>query len=117
MKKAAFATLVLASMLPAGAALAQQKMDGMKTAEMAAMPAASSSMSTSHTAMGVVKKVDTKAATVTVAHEPVKSMNWPAMTMGFKVKDKMLLDKFTDGKKVEFNFVQQGKNYVITSVK
>ena len=70
-----------------------------------------------HTATGVVKKVDAKTGTVTLAHDPVKSLNWSAMTMGFTVKDKMLLDKLAVGKKVEFEFVQQGKDYVITSVK
>lgn len=49
----------------------------------------------------------------TVAHEPIKTMNWPAMTMGFNFKDKVLLD---DGKEVEFEFVQDDKDYVITSV-
>ena len=70
-----------------------------------------------HQATGVVKKVDAKAGTVTLAHDPVKSLKWPAMTMGFQVKDKMLLDKLAVGKKVEFEFVQHGKDYVITSVK
>jgi len=65
----------------------------------------------------VVKKVDPKAGTVTLAHDPVKSLNWSAMTMGFTVKDKALLDKLQPGKKVEFEFVQQGKDYVITTVK
>jgi len=31
-----------------------------------------------------------------------------AMNMTFTVKDKALLDKLSDGKKVEFQFVQQG---------
>jgi Cu(I)/Ag(I) efflux system protein CusF len=70
-----------------------------------------------HKATGVVKKVDPKAGTVTLAHDPVKSLNWSAMTMGFTVRDKLLLDKLAVGKKVEIEFVQQGKDYVITSVK
>jgi Cu(I)/Ag(I) efflux system protein CusF len=61
--------------------------------------------------------VDPKAGTVTLAHDPVKSLKWPAMTMGFQVKDKTLLSKLAVDKKVEFEFVQQGKDYVITSVK
>lgn len=44
-------------------------------------------------------------------------MNWPAMTMAFKVKDKTMLDKFADGKEVEFEFAKQGKDFVINSVK
>ena len=45
-----------------------------------------------HMATGVVKKVDAQAGLVTLAHEPVKTMNWPA-------------------------FVQGSKGYVVTSVK
>jgi Cu(I)/Ag(I) efflux system protein CusF len=54
---------------------------------------------------------------VPLAHEPIKSLNRPSMTMGFKVKDKMLMDRLTDGKEVEFNFMQENKDYVITGVK
>jgi Cu(I)/Ag(I) efflux system protein CusF len=70
-----------------------------------------------HQATGVVKSVDLAKSSVTLAHDPVKSLKWPAMTMPFTVKDKALLDKLQPGKKIEFEFVQQGRNYVITSVK
>ena len=70
-----------------------------------------------HQATGVVKSVDRAKGTVTLAHGPVKSLNWPAMTMPFTVKDKALLEKLQAGNKVEFEFVQQGKEYVITTVK
>lgn len=70
-----------------------------------------------HKGVGTVKKVDATASTVTIAHGPIKSMNWPAMNMTFAVKDKALLDKFSQDKKVEFEFVQQGSDYVIKSVK
>lgn len=70
-----------------------------------------------HKAVGVVKKVDPKAGTVALAHEPVKSLGWPAMTMAFKVQDKALLDKLGEGKKVEVEFEQRGKDYVITRAK
>jgi Cu/Ag efflux protein CusF len=38
------------------------------------------------------------------------------MTMAFKVEDPSLLAKFTAGKKTAFEFKQEGKDYVITSV-
>ena len=38
-----------------------------------------------HPATGVVKSVDRAKGTVTLAHGPVKSLNWPAMTMPFTV--------------------------------
>ena len=72
---------------------------------------------TSHKATGVVKSVDQAKGSVMLAHDPVPSLKWPAMTMPFLVKDKPLLDKLQPGKKVEFEFTQQGKDYVITTVK
>ena len=72
---------------------------------------------TVHKATGVVTKVDAAKKKVTVRHEPVQSMKWPAMNMTFTVKDKALLDKMPKDKKVEFEFVQEGKDYVVTSVK
>jgi Cu(I)/Ag(I) efflux system protein CusF len=69
-----------------------------------------------HAAVGVVKKLDAKAGVATIAHEPVKSANMPAMTMDFKA-DKAALGKLGEGKKVEFEFMEHGKDYVITKVK
>ena len=73
--------------------------------------------SQTHKASGTVTKVEPDKGTVTIAHGPVQSMNWSAMTMTFKAKDKKMLQEVSPGKKVEFDFVQQGKDYVITSVK
>ena len=115
MKKAALPSLILALLGPAMAAMAQPKMDDMKGMDMAKKSAATAPVV--HKAMGTVKKMDAKGGVVTLAHEPIKSLNWPSMTMGFKVKDKMLMDKLTDGKKVEFEFTQDDKYYVITGVK
>ncbi|OGS97776.1 MAG: hypothetical protein A3K04_02290 [Gallionellales bacterium RBG_16_56_9] len=70
-----------------------------------------------HTATAVVKNVDTANGKVTLAHDPVKSLNWPAMTMSFAVQDKVLLDKLAVGKKVNVEFIQQGSEYVVTAVK
>lgn len=73
--------------------------------------------SASHSGTGVVKSVDAAAGSITLAHEPIRSLNWPAMTMGFKVGDKHLLDKVKRGDKVQFTLMQSGKDYVVTSIK
>lgn len=70
-----------------------------------------------HYATAVVKSVDAANGKVTLAHDPVKSLNWPAMTMGFAVKEKMLLDQLALGKKVNVEFIQQDSDYVVTAVK
>lgn len=68
-------------------------------------------------ASGVVKTIDAAKGSVMLAHGPVPELKWPAMTMGFAVKDKALLDKLAVGKKIDFEFVEQGKGYVVTAVK
>ncbi len=70
-----------------------------------------------HKGVGTVKKVDSAGGKVTIAHGPIPTMKWPAMNMTFTVKDKALLGKFSQDKKVEFEFVEQASDYVITSVK
>ncbi|WP_114968889.1 copper-binding protein [Rhodoferax ferrireducens] len=111
-------TLIVAVTLSASVAFAQQKMDTMKPMDMAKKPATEAQMAQmTHKALGVVKKVDPKAGVVTLAHEAVNSMNWPPMTMGFKVKDKALLAKLKEGQKVAFEFVQEGDDYVVTQIK
>ena len=111
---------VVALIIPAGLVLAQSgDMKGMdmKGMDMKSMPAEKKTQAKVHKAAGVVKKVDPAKGAVTLAHGPVKDLNWSAMTMTFMVKDKTLFDKLPVDKKVEFEFVQQGKDNVITGVK
>jgi Cu/Ag efflux protein CusF len=79
--------------------------------------ASKSSLTTSHQADAEVKDVDAAQGKVTLAHGPVKSLGWPAMTMGFAVKDKALLDKLAVGQKVHVTFKKEDSGYVVTSVK
>jgi len=119
MKQSDVLSLALALSLAVPAASHAQSGDmkgmDMKDMDMGMKPVAGAQAA--HKATGVVKKLDPKAGTVTLAHEPVKSLKWPAMTMSFGVKDKALLDKMQAGKKVEFEFVQEGKSNIITGVK
>ena len=70
-----------------------------------------------HHVAAVVKAVDTAAGSVTLSHGAVTTLNWPPMTMSFKVKDKMLMDQLAKDKKVEVDFVKDGSDYVVTTVK
>lgn len=70
-----------------------------------------------HEASGTVTKVDRERSRVTIKHGAVKTLDWPAMSMTFAVKDKALLEKLQPDRKVDFRFVQEGKAYVITGVK
>ena len=114
MKRIVFA---LSAVLLAAPALAQ--MGGMQGMDMKDMDKKSEkkAQSKTHKGSGTVTKVDPAKGAVTISHGPVESMNWPAMSMTFKAKDKKMLDHVKEGDKVDFSFVQSGKDYVITSLK
>lgn len=63
-----------------------------------------------------VRKVDRDARKVTLKHGPIQSLDMPAMTMVFQVKDVSLLDKLVAGEKIRFSAQQQQGAYVVTAV-
>ena len=87
-----------------------------KGMDMKGMDSGKAAQGTVHKGTGVVKKVDTARGAVTLDHEPIKSINWSAMTMTFGVKDKKMLENVKTGQKVQFEFVQEGKENVITNI-
>ena len=108
--------IAAALVLGSGTSLAAD-MKGMEMKDMSPTRMSKADKAGTHTAKGMVKKIDAKSGTVTLDHEPVKSMSWPSMTMDFKVKEKAVMEKLSAGRKVEFDFEQRGKEYVITKVK
>lgn len=86
-----------------------------------AAPAASGAAgpaSAGHQAQGTVEEVDAKTGTVSIAHGPIASLKWPAMTMEFNVANEALLKTLKPGAKVAVEFVErQPGEWVITSVK
>jgi membrane fusion protein, copper/silver efflux system len=50
---------------------------------------------------------------VTLSHEPVPALGWPAMTMGFRVPNPEIARGFNVGDQVAFAFEQEGTNQVI----
>ena len=89
----------------------------MKGMDMKAMPSENKAQAQVHKGSGTVTKVDSAGGKVTIAHGPISSMKWSAMSMTFAVKDKALLGKLSTDRKVEFEFVQQGSDFVITSAR
>jgi Cu/Ag efflux protein CusF len=106
--------IVAALMIPAGVVFAQT--GGMKSADTKAATAKKTPLIV-YAAAATVKKVDAASGTVTLAHSPVKELNWPAMTMLFTIRDKALFGKLAVDRKVEFTFIQDGPDYVVTAVK
>ena len=65
-----------------------------------------------HRGTGTVKEID--ASRVILAHGPIATLNWPAMTMSFKLKDAALSRGIKAGDIVDFELVQSGNMYVVT---
>lgn len=99
------------AILSGGYAMAAD-MAGMKMDKPATTPA--EKVQTNH-AVGVVKAVDSMKGTITFSHEPVPSIQWPAMTMAFKAS-KPLVASVKPGDRVNFEFVTKGMNATVTAI-
>lgn len=74
--------------------------------------------STGHHAEGRIESIDSGSGAVSIAHGPVPSLQWPGMTMEFKMANSALLGSAKRGDRVAFEFVERGQGeWVITSMK
>jgi len=64
---------------------------------------------------GVVKELDARKGAVTLAHEAVPTLKWPAMTMTFRISPE-LAKGIEVGQKVEFEFQNQGAVATVTKI-
>jgi len=77
-----------------------------------------SAKDTGHQGAGKVEEVNSALGTVSMAHGPIASLKWPAMTMEFKVANAALLKALKPGAQVSFEFVERAPGeWVITSIK
>ena len=96
----------------AGAGLAQaQSMGDMKGMAMAPAGAKTGE------ATGVIRSVDAKAGTVTIQHQPIPAIGWPAMTMAFKAATPEVLHAAKVGQQVAFGVRVSGASAEVTSIK
>jgi len=70
-----------------------------------------------HRAEGTVKAIDAKSGTVSIAHGPVATLKWPAMTMDFKPANNALFADLKPGAAIAFEFVERSPGeWVITKI-
>ncbi|MDK2362501.1 copper-binding protein [Citrobacter freundii] len=67
-------------------------------------------------ATGVIESIDTENKKITIKHEPIPAVNWPAMTMRFTQISDTRADDIKPGDKVAFTFVQQGNLSVLRDI-
>lgn len=65
---------------------------------------------------GVVEAIDTAKGTVTIKHQAIASIHWPAMTMTFKADPPSLLQSVKVGEKVNFTLHPAGMNSTVTAI-
>ena len=102
------ASVALALALTASPLVPSANMEGMKKEEPGVAPAVNRTK-------GVVKELDAKKGTVTLSHDPVATLKWPAMTMAFKISPE-LAKGIEVGQKVDFEFQAQGMAATITKI-
>ena len=70
----------------------------------------------SHEGVGVLKAINTQAGKVQIAHEPIASLNWPAMTMWFTLHTSVPGDVKV-GDRIRFELEQtQGNQWDISKI-
>ncbi len=68
-----------------------------------------------HQASGRITAID--GVSITIAHGPVPSLQWPGMTMAFALEDAALRRGLGVGDAVEFRFRQEGSRYIVSEIR
>lgn len=62
---------------------------------------------------GVVVKVDRVNALIRINHDPISALDWPRMTMSFRLRESALAEQVKEGDVVEFFLEKSGSDYII----
>lgn len=65
---------------------------------------------------GTVTAIDKAAGTITLDHDPIPDLKWPAMTMAFETTPVTLLDTVKVGDKVSFELKMIGGTGEVTAI-
>lgn len=67
--------------------------------------------------VGVVEAIDPQKGTVTLKHQAIKSIHWPAMTMTFRVASPAVLQGVKSGEHVRFGLHPAGMKSTVTWIR
>ncbi|WP_410210838.1 copper-binding protein [Aquirhabdus sp.] len=102
------ATLMMGTSL---STLAQSRMNDMDMSRMTSAKDAK----VAH-GVGIIRSIDDKSGMIVLNHQPIKELNWPAMSMGFKVADHKLLGGVKAGQQVNFELTSEGTKQIVTAI-
>lgn len=60
--------------------------------------------------------IDRDLGRVTIDTDPIEELKLPALGLAFSVSDRSLLERLRTGRRIEFEFVKQGRNFVLLRV-
>ena len=108
------AAAMILTLAAAEPALAQPAVKPMADMPGMSMPAAATKTGKG---TGVITEIDAKAGTVTIKHQPIATLGWPAMTMGFKATPPSLLKGLKVGQKIGFDAKQGSGLPEVTAIR
>ena len=79
-------------------------------------PSVTATAGAGDTTDGEVRKIDREARKITLKHGEIKSLDMPAMTMVFVVKDKAMIDMLKTGDKVKFRVINDAGKLTVTDI-
>ncbi|MGM9451977.1 efflux RND transporter periplasmic adaptor subunit [Legionella bozemanae] len=77
----------------------------------------SASSNTSVEGVGIIKKINFTNHSLTIQHEAIPSLNWPAMEMSFSVAQDIVFDELKIGDAIEFDLEKKNTDFMITKIK
>jgi Cu(I)/Ag(I) efflux system protein CusF len=115
-RKAVRAERTLSSRVPGtplnGLEVLMKRLIALATSLLIAVPA----LAQAPNAEGEVTKIDKAQAKITLRHGEIKSLDMPAMTMAYRVRDPKLLDSVAVGDRVRFAAEKVGGNFTVTAI-
>ncbi len=87
------------------------------SSSMSSMPAEPAMAAGPVQGVGRVTAIDAAAGTVTLDHEAINAISWPAMTMKFKAEDPSILKGIATGDHVTFELKSANDSGIVTMLK
>ena len=112
MKKYVFTLACVSALALASTAVFAQQMDP----NMPGMAGMQTTKPTQAQGVGIVKAIDTTKGTITLQHQAITAIGWPAMTMTFKADPPALLQKVKVGESVRFTLHAAGMASTVTAI-
>lgn len=67
--------------------------------------------------VGVVTEIDPAAGTISLDHQAIAAINWPAMTMQFRAENPAILEGVAVGDRVRFELKSAAESTIVTAVR